>query len=64
MRVTAMCGRKKNKRRFLEVYDSAPDKEFDELELWRRDDSDSDCLSATRKILSASELIDPKGEGE
>lgn len=46
------------------VYDSAPEKEFDELELWRRDVNDSVCRSATFKILSASELIDPSGDGE
>lgn len=45
------------------VYDSAPEKD-DELELWRREVNDSDCRSATFKILSASELIDPRGEGE
>lgn len=44
-------------------YDSAADKEFDELELWRRRE-DCDCRSATFKILSASELIDPRGEGD
>jgi hypothetical protein len=47
------------------VYDSAADKElFDELELWRRRREDSDCRSATFKILSASELIDPRGDGD
>lgn len=46
------------------VYDSAPDSELDELELWRPDVSDSVCLSATLKTLSASELIDPKGDGD
>lgn len=43
------------------AYDSAPEKELDELELWRRV---SVCRSATFKILSASELIEPSGDGE
>lgn len=49
---------------WLRVYDSAPDKEFEELELWRREVIDSVWRSATFKILSARELIEPRGDGE
>lgn len=49
----------------MTVYDSAPDSEFEELELWRRRDvNDSVCRSATFRMLSASELIEPSGDGE
>lgn len=55
---------KSNDDQINDVYDSAPEKEFEELELWRCDVIDSDCRSATLKTLSASELIEPSGDGE
>ena len=59
-KMISWCG--KQRLALLFAYDSAPDnsEELDEsLDL-----SDSDWRSATFKMLSASELIDPKGDGE